>query len=280
MKIATLLLFLMTSKSFSSTCDLANLQWIDLGTEQVAKKIPKKNRYTQGLVVHHNELVEGSGHWGFSGIYQLTDNIKEKDGFTQEKQLYKNDSHHFGEGIAVIGDSLFQLTWRSGVAFKYSIGENLSDLKVVDEFRYDGEGWGLASFKDRLIMSDGSSMVRFIDPNDFSEVNSVIVRLGEQEVSNLNELEEVNGQVFANIYGNNVIVGFEPNTGCVKTVIDVTNLVESVDFKEVKKPVCYLKICQQDDFVLNGIAYDEDKKEFYITGKNWPAVYTFADILN
>jgi glutamine cyclotransferase len=168
----------------------------------------------------------------------------------------------FGEGLAQVGDRLIQLTWREGVARVY----DRETLEVVDEFSYDGEGWGLCLDGDRLVMSDGSDTLTFRDPETFEKTSTVSVAEGGTPVDKLNELECVDGQVYANVFNTNEIVIIDPDDGQITGRVDASGLLADVD--------------APDAGVLNGIAYIPDTGHFYLTGKNWPVIFevNFFDI--
>ncbi len=172
-------------------------------------------------------------------------------------QAHALDEEYFGEGIAVVGDRIYQLTWQSGVCFVY----DRETFEVLETFSYTGEGWGLTTDGERLIMSDGSSRLVFRDPDTFAVLNSVIVQDGGLPVSYLNELEYIDGEVWANIWQTDHIVHIDPATGNVTGWIDLTSLLPS-DYPRA-----------EDAEVLNGIAYDSETGRVFVTGKYWPAVF-------
>jgi len=163
---------------------------------------------------------------------------------------------HFGEGVAVAGDRIMQLTWQSGVGFSY----DLASFRLLETFSYTGEGWGLAFDGNRLIMSDGTARLRFLDPDTFAEIGSVQVRDADGPVDQLNELEYIDGQVFANIWQTDQIARIDPGTGVVTGFVDLTGLLPEADRTESVD-------------VLNGIAYDPDRDRLFVTGKRWPKLF-------
>lgn len=208
-----------------------------------------REAFTQGLVFSAGVLYEGTGLNGRSGIRK----VKLENG--EVLQVQALESHHFGEGIALVGDSLVQLTWRSGVGFVY----DRASFQRTRTFTYPGEGWGLTYDGARLIMSDGSSTLRFIDPKTLKETGRLRVRDGTRPVENLNELEVVKGEIFANIWQTERIARISPKTGTVTGWIDLAGLLDPRDAAGVD--------------VMNGIAYDAKADRLFVTGKLWPKLF-------
>jgi glutamine cyclotransferase len=166
------------------------------------------------------------------------------------------DSPLFGEGIAVLGDRIFQLTWESKVGFVY----NKSTLKQINKFYYQTEGWGLTTIGDKLVMSDGSNNLYFMDPDQFSPISKIEVYDNEKKVSQLNELEYINGEIWANIWMTDLIARIDPISGKVIAYIDLKGIITD----------------QETDTrvnVLNGIAFDKAGNRIFVTGKNWPKLF-------
>jgi glutamine cyclotransferase len=163
---------------------------------------------------------------------------------------------YFGEGIAFFGGRLFQLTWRSHVGFIY----DAATFQPVGQFRYTGEGWGLTEDGTSLILSDGTSTLRFLEPTTFTVQRTVKVTDAGREVSHLNELEYVNGEIYANVWMKDLIARIDPATGNVKGWIDLTGLLGSEG-----------RTGHED--VLNGIAYDAASGRLFVTGKRWPRLF-------
>jgi glutamine cyclotransferase len=166
------------------------------------------------------------------------------------------DEQHFGEGIAVVGDRIFQLTWQSNVAFVY----DRTTLTVQEQFDYPTEGWGLTYDDTDLIMSDGTATLYRRDPQTFAETGRVDVRAGGDYVPMLNELEYVDGEVFANIWQTDMIARIDPATGEVVGWIDLSGLMDA-------------PAAANPDAVLNGIAYDATGDRLFLTGKLWPTLF-------
>jgi glutaminyl-peptide cyclotransferase len=205
--------------------------------------------FTQGLVYLDGVFYEGTGLNGRSTIRK----VKIETG--QVMQMQKLDSQYFGEGIAILNDTLFQLTWQSGIAFLY----DRATFTRTGTFSYTGEGWGLTHDGRRLIMSDGTATLRFIDPASHKEISRLAVRDGGRPVLNLNELEYIKGEVFANVWQTDRIARISPKTGEVSGWIDLKGLLPASE--------------QAPDAVLNGIAYDAAGDRLFVTGKLWPKVF-------
>lgn len=254
-----------------ATCAPARVITLDRGA--AIREIPKEPRYTQGLVMVDGVLYEGSGYWEHSGVYR----IDRRTGRSTE--IARLDDRLFGEGLAELGDRLYQLTWRSGLAFVYDLEAGpAATLPTPRTIRHGGEGWGLTAVDARLVLSDGSSRLKVLDPEDFSVEREIAVTYGGQPVDRLNELETVDDLILANLYGDSHIVAIDPTDGCVRAVIDARRLVAEVqkDLARLRNPVCGGP-CASLDFVLNGIAYDPESAELYLTGKNWPLILVFAN---
>jgi glutamine cyclotransferase len=157
---------------------------------------------------------------------------------------------------------LYQLTWKSRRGFVYDV----ATFRHLDEFTYDGEGWGLTTDGQSLIMSDGTAILRFLDPRTFAVQRTVTVRDGEADIDSLNELEWVNGQVWANVWQSDSLARIDPASGRLLGWIDLSSLMPPSDVRRYLPPGA-------DVDVLNGIAYDEVSNRLVVTGKNWPLLY-------
>jgi glutaminyl-peptide cyclotransferase len=224
-------------------------------TEQLGVKVlgsvpHDKGSYTQGLVWYDGALYESAGQYGESDLRQ----VDPKTG--KVLRSVPLPDRYFGEGLARVGDRLIQLTWREGVAFLYDI----ATFQRKGELPYSGEGWGLCTDGERLIMSDGSNHLTFRDPATFATTGGVDITLQGTPVMNLNELECVGGAVYANIYGTSQIVRIDPGTGRVTAVIDASNLLTR-------------EMIAGGAEVMNGIAYKPETKTFLLTGKYWPTMF-------
>ncbi len=209
-----------------------------------------RRAYTQGLIYCDGFLYEGTGLHGASSLRR----VQLETGRVLAR--HSLESQYFGEGITAWEDAVFQLTWRSGVGFIY----DRSGLKVRGTFRYPGEGWGLANDGRRLIMSDGTAILRFLDPRGFRETGRLTVMDGTLPVAELNELEYVRGEIFANIYRTDRIARISPVTGRVVGWIDLGGLLSPQERAA-------------DVDVLNGIADSGRKDRLFVTGKLWPRLF-------
>jgi len=205
--------------------------------------------FTQGLLFRDGFLYESTGLAGKSELRK----VRLETGEVVERRAV--GAEHFAEGLADVGDRLFQLTWRSGIGFVYG----LRDFEPQGTFRYAGEGWGLAGDGKRLVMSDGSATLRFLDPDSRRETGRLPVTEQGRPISNLNELEVVKGQILANVWQSDHIVIIEPADGRVVGRIDLTGLLPFEDRPGVD--------------VLNGIAWDRARDRLFVTGKWWPKLF-------
>lgn len=206
--------------------------------------------YTQGLLFHEGVLWEGTGQKGASRLLK----VDLETGLS--KRVAHLPRHEFGEGIAIVGSELFQLTWMENTAHVY----DLVSQKEVRTLRYPGEGWGLTSHEGKLYLSDGSATIRVVDPATFKRERSITVTLKGEPVDFLNELEWIEGRIWANVYTTELIVIIDPATGVVEGVVNLEGLLP----EEERTP--------QTD-VLNGIAYDATTGRIFVTGKNWSKLY-------
>jgi glutamine cyclotransferase len=210
--------------------------------------------FTQGLLIHNGELFESTGQFGTSWIGIVDINTGKVD----KKVIL--DKQYFGEGIAILNNKIFQLTWQNKVGFVY----DLKTYKKLKDFRFDSfakEGWGLTHDNVNLIMSDGTNNLHYLDTVTLEVVKSVKVTDDNGPVKNLNELEYIEGFVFANVWQTNLILKIDPNTGKVVGRIDLSKLASDAR-----------KASPQVD-VLNGIAWHPETKSVLVTGKNWPNIY-------
>ena len=218
---------------------------------RVVNKYPHDpSAFTQGLVYVDGSLYEGTGLEGKSLVRRVA---LESGEVLQEERL---PDHFFGEGIAVVGDKLVQLTLRAETGFVY----DLKALAVESDFSYPGEGWGLTSDGRNLIMSDGTDQLRFLDSATFREVGRVSVYDQTGPVRYLNELEYVAGEVYANVWQTDRIVRISPQTGEIVGLINLAGLLTPED-----------RTGTED--VLNGIAYDAKGGRLFVTGKWWAKLY-------
>ena len=208
------------------------------------------NAFTQGLILMDGKLLESTGQEGFSSLRRVE--------LETGKVLNKVDvpEPYFAEGLAALNGKLYQLTWQHKVGFIY----DAQTFEKQGQFNYDGEGWGLTTDGTSLILSDGSNRIRFIDPSGFRVTRSIQVLDQNRPVNELNELEYVNGEIYANVWHDNRIAAIDPQSGRVKSWIDLTGLLPA---GEVRDP----------EAVLNGIAYDPASSKLYVTGKLWPHLF-------
>ena len=214
--------------------------------------------FTQGLVYLEGFLYEGTGLNGRSSLRKV---VLESGEVIQQHDL---STRFFGEGIAVFNNRVLQLTWRSQTAFVY----DLDTFEVRTQFSYPTEGWGLTHDGQKLIISDGTSTLYFRDPFTFAETGRVTVYQGEKPVTNLNELEYIDGQVFANVWQRDYIVRIDPQSGQVTGIIDLKGLLSEADRGGRRVDV------------LNGIAYDSAGDRLFVTGKLWPKLYEINLVTN
>jgi glutamine cyclotransferase len=218
---------------------------------EVVRRLPHDpSAYTQGLVFEGDGFIESTGVRGQSTLRRVT---METGDVVLRVSLPED---RFGEGVALLGDRVYQLTWTSGVGYIY----DRTTLAYADSFAYSGEGWGLTTDGTSLIMSDGSATIDFLDPATFAVTGSITVRSDGAELSSINELEWIDGEIWANVYQSNWIVRIDPRTGDVLRWIDATDLVPPE------------KRGNADD-VLNGIAHDAATNRLFVTGKRWPVLY-------
>ena len=206
--------------------------------------------FTQGITYHDGFFYEGTGRTGKSSLRQVNPDT----GQVVRKVDLAPDL--FGEGVTVLGNEVFQLTWLSHVGFVY----DLSDFHLLRTFQYAGEGWGLTTDGHDLFMSDGSSGIRVLDASTFAENRRIKVRDGGKPVDQLNELEFVEGEIYANVWHSDRIARISPQTGKVLGWIDLTGVLGPFYQRESEE-------------VLNGIAYDRAGKRLFVTGKLWPKIF-------
>ncbi|GAA0726059.1 glutaminyl-peptide cyclotransferase [Sphingomonas japonica] len=206
--------------------------------------------FTQGLLWHAGKLYESTGHETESEIRR----VDLASGRVEARAQLPADQ--FGEGLARWGDELISLTWTEGVANRWDI----DTLRAVGASRYPGEGWGLAATDDSLVLSDGTADLRFVDPQTFAERRRVTVTLEGRPIPQINELEVIDGQVWANIWFSGFLIAIDPATGHVVRAVDLRPLVKEVGLAD-------------RDAVLNGIAWDAAGKRLFVTGKNWPTLF-------
>ena len=211
-----------------------------------------KNFYTQGLIYYDGFLYEGTGEKGKSGIFK-TDLVTGKT-----LQQYMIDEQYFGEGITILNNKIYQLTYRAQTGFIYDI----ETFEKTDSFKYRSkEGWGLTNDGKYLIMSNGTHELIWLDTDNFTEIKKVEVANDKGFVNFLNELEYINGHIYANVYTTDMIVIIDPVSGKVLSEIDLKGIINM--YKKPSDTIDY----------QNGIAYDIEKDRLFVTGKWWPRLF-------
>ena len=206
--------------------------------------------YTQGLQFVNGVLWEGTGQHGESVLQRL-------DLATgQATVVARLPRSEFGEGITLLDGKIYQLTWQSNKAYVYDVATG----RKLREFRYAGEGWGLTTDGSKLYLSDGSADIHTIDPATFRREGRITVTFKGEPVHYLNELEWIDGRIWANVYTTDQIAIIDPATGVVEGVVDLTGLLPDEELTPTTD-------------VLNGIAYDAEGDRIFVTGKNWPKLY-------
>nr|AIF08903.1 putative glutamine cyclotransferase [uncultured marine group II/III euryarchaeote KM3_33_F08] len=255
--VATLLLVLATPCPNVTSAQTPNSLPIAYEIVVVETIAHNESAFTQGLVIHEGRMYESTGMYDHSELREL-------DLETGEVlRTVPLDGSEFGEGLAVVGDELVQLTWKSGVAHRYSI----ETFEQVGNFTFDGEGWGLCAMGDLLYMSNGSSMLTIRNPTDFSVVDEIEVTLGGEPLEQLNELECLaDGTIYANVWYDDSIYLINGSSGQVVGVVDASALTPDE---------------AESNHVLNGIAFDTNSAAIYVTGKYWPVMYevTFQEVV-
>ena len=209
-----------------------------------------RNAFTQGLVFEDGFLYEGTGLYGQSSLRKVE--LETGDVL----QIYELPEQFFCDGITIYGSKIIQLTWREHVGFVY----DKDTFELLDEFNYPTEGWGITHDGERLIMSDGTSTLHFLDTQTFEKIGEIQVFDNYGPVTGLNELEYVEGEIYANVWQTDRIAIISPETGRVVAWIDLGGLLTEEDRRQ---PVD----------VLNGIAYDTETERLFVTGKLWPKLF-------
>jgi glutaminyl-peptide cyclotransferase len=209
-----------------------------------------RNAFTQGLFYDKGELYEGTGQESGS-------TLREVDLETGKvKKQHDLDESLFGEGITLYRDRIFQVTWKSEVGFVY----NESDFNLINKIYYATQGWGLTTIDDKIVMSDGSNILYFYEPDMFTVISKIEVYDNEKKRDSLNELEYINGEIWANIWINDHIARIDPVSGKVLGYVDLKGILPASD-----------RDAETD--VLNGIAYDKKGNRIFVTGKRWPKLF-------
>ena len=218
----------------------------------ILKTLPHyTDAFTEGLTIHNNKVYESTGQNGKSWVAEV-----DPGSGSHDKKIILGDQY-FGEGMTILNNKLYYLTWQTKIGFIY----DAKTYKQIGEFKYDNEGWGLTHNDKELIMSAGTDKIYFLDSANLSITRTISVTENGARLKNLNELEWVDGYIFANIYETSRIVKIDPSTGKVVGRLDLSNIVEEI------------KRMYQNTDELNGIAYDRNSKALLITGKLWPKSY-------
>jgi glutaminyl-peptide cyclotransferase len=219
-----------------------------LGAEVIKSYPHDPHAFTQGLEYYDGYLFESTGR---SGQSTLRRTILETGAVLNQVSL---PPEYFGEGLTIFRGKVYQLTWLSKIGFIYDV----RTFRRVGEFHYESEGWGLTHDDASLILSDGSNKLQFIDPASFKTVRTLEVYAGNVAVTNLNELEYINGEIFANIWHSPRIARIDPRSGQVLAWIDLASVVA--------------RSKHEPEDVLNGIAYDDKRRRLFVTGKDWAEI--------
>ncbi len=240
------------SNTSQQPCANTQVQNIPVYTYEVVNAWPHDARaFTQGLAFHQGWLYESTGHYGQSSLRK----VELRSGKPAKK--FELASQYFAEGMTIFQGRIYQLTWVERKGFIY----DLKSLKPDGEFNIDGEGWGLTNDGQSLIMSDGTHQIRFLDPLNFKVQRTINVCENGSPLMEINELEYIKGEIYANLWKSNRIVRIDPQTGRILAWVDLTNLLPPEE-----------RIHPEED-VLNGIAYDEKEDRLFVTGKRWPKIF-------
>ena len=220
------------------------------GYKVIHTYLHNRDAFTQGLVYDNGELYEGTGQETGSTLREVE---LETGKVIRQHNL---DNSLFGEGITLYHDRIYQVTWQNKVGFVY----NKSDFKLINKIYYPTQGWGLTTMDDKIVMSDGTNILYFFEPEMFTVVSRIEVYDNAKKVDQLNELEYINGEIWANIWMTDLIARIDPVSGKVLAYIDLNGILPKSDRNE-------------ETDVLNGIAYDKIGKKIFVTGKRWPKLF-------
>ena len=235
----------------TSPSDFIAFEAVPIYTYEVVNTYPHdQNAFTQGLVFENGILYEGTG-------LRKRSTLRRVDLETGDiLQILRIPDQYFGEGVTIYENKVIQLTWKSHIGFVY----DKSSLELLQEFNYSTEGWGITYDEKHLIMSDGTSTLYFLHPETFEQIGQIEVLDGDEPVTRINELEYVQGEIYANIWLTDRIARISPQTGQVVGWIELEGLLYVEDYNE---PID----------VLNGIAYDPKNDRLFVTGKLWPRLF-------
>lgn len=220
----------------------------ELSYEVITEYPHDNDAYTQGLFFIGDTLVESTGREGQSKLSK----INLQTGSTY--QTIALDSEYFGEGSTIWNNQIIQLTWTAQIGFVYN-----RKLEQQKTFHYTHEGWGITTLGDTLVVSDGTEILHLLDPRDFSELGKLEVYTHEQKVLNLNELEIIEGKIYANVWMKDLIVVIDPKSGKV---------LQEIDMRALKR-----RFNDRNAETFNGIAYKTDSRQIFVTGKLWPKLF-------
>lgn len=222
----------------------------DIWTFEIVTTFPHDpEAFTQGLIIDGGQMYEGTGQYGQSTLRR----VELETGHVEQRVALSD--HLFGEGITILDDRVYQLTWQNNLVLIYE----RDGLAHIGTLRNNGQGWGLTHDGIHLIVSDGTATIRFHEPDAFELIKSVQVHDEGTPLTGINELEYINGEIWANLWYQDRLARISPETGTVLGWIDLTNL--------------YPRSLRVSEDVLNGIAYDADTNRLFVTGKNWPWLY-------
>ncbi|MGL1885947.1 MAG: glutaminyl-peptide cyclotransferase [Reichenbachiella sp.] len=234
-----------------NTTLLSNITPPSLSYEIISQHPHNPDSYTQGLFLDGDNLYESTGRKGESNLMLI--DLKTGKSVKQTKL----DRQYFGEGSTIKGDSIYLLTWQARTGFIY----DKKSFSLIGQFQYQTEGWGLTTINnDSMVMSDGTNKLYFMSPEGFSNIGNIEVYDHTGPIDSLNEIEYVDGKIYANRYLTNYIYVIDPKTGKVEAILDLENIYDWSNYKSTID-------------VLNGIAYNEEKDTYYITGKWWPFLF-------
>ena len=228
--------------------EAATVDSLSLGYSVLSTLPHNSEAYTQGLTIYNNKVLESTGQKGHSWIAEVN------PGSGQHEKKITLDSRYFGEGITVMNGKIYQLTWEDKIGFIY----DADTYKKLGEFKYNTSGWGITHDNKNLIMSDGTEKLYFLDTTNLQVIRTISVTDPGGRVKNINELEYVDGYIFANVYETAIILKIDPANGKVVGRLDLSALAGEI------------KRMYPNTDVLNGIAYDQNSKALLVTGKLWP----------
>ena len=247
-KLSRLLLFLLAC--CASPLSQAQEQVVRYGYNILNTYPHNIDSFTQGLVYHEGFLFEGTGKNGQSNLSKI--NLADGEVLMNKSMSQR----YFGEGIEIVDDKIYQLTWQSHLVFVH----DKTTFESKGSHYNATQGWGLAYDGSHLILSDGTANLQFMDPETFAPVRKVEVQLDGNAINQLNELEYINGEVWANVWQTDFILRIDPESGEVNSIVDLTGLSGQTQLGS-------------SEAVLNGIAWDADAKRLFVTGKHWANLF-------